>query len=226
LHAAAEQAAVSYAIVGNSPRFIFRWIAGHSEVRGNEVADQEAKKAALEGSSPREKLPPALRHRLPANVDAIRSSQLDMLRDEWKDQWRKSPRKGRMDAIDDSFPFDRHRKISEALTRAQASLLTQLRTRHIPLNMYLHKIGKSPTDRCDACWRRHQCETRETIQHFLFECPEYNLERSRLQHELGRDSRDLRSILKDKKKTRELLHYIGRTRRLHSTLGNLKLHEN
>jgi hypothetical protein len=163
LHPAAEHAAAGYTIIGNEPCFIFRWIAGHSKVKGNEIADKEAKKAALEGSSPHEELPPSLRRKLPANVDALKSTQLNILNNEWKSLWRKSPRKGRMETIDDSFPFNTHRKISESLTRAQVSLLTQIRTRHIPLNVYLHKIGKAPTNRCEARWRRHQHETPETI---------------------------------------------------------------
>jgi len=72
LHTAAEDTAAGYTIVGNAPRIIFKWIPGHSKIKGNEIADREAKRAALEGSSPREELPLSLHRKLPANVDALK----------------------------------------------------------------------------------------------------------------------------------------------------------
>ena len=155
-----------------------------------------------------------------ASKESIKEGQA--LKGEWKIQWNNSPRKSKIEAIDNSFPFDSHRKISNTLTRAQASLLIQLRTRHIPLNSYLHKIGKTASNRCEACWRQSQVMTPESVQHFLFECPEYAIQRSRLENKLGRDSRDLRSILKNKDKTLELVHYIAQTKRLRFSLGELK----
>lgn len=140
--------------------------------------------------------------------------------------WNKSPRRGKIKAIDDSFPFDHHRKIVNTLTRAQASILIQLRTQHIPLNTYLHKIGKAENSRCEACWQRSEQTTDETVRHFLFECPEYAAERSRLQTKLGRDARDLKTILKNKEKTKELIRYIARTKRLQSSIGNLTSRDN
>jgi hypothetical protein len=106
------------------------------------------------------------------------------------------------------------------------SLLVQLRTRHIPLNAYLHRIGKAENGRCEACWMCSEQTTEKTIRHFLFECPEYAVESSRLQAKLGRDARDLKTILKDKEKTKELIWYIARTKRLQQTIGNLILRDN
>ena len=154
-------------------------------------------------------------------MDALIEHQRQKLIKEWQVVWNKSPRKGRINALDDSFPFDRHRKIADTLTRAQASILVQLRTRHIPLNAYLHKIGKAASSRCEACWLRSEQNTEETVRHFLFECPEYAAERSQLQTKLGRDARDLKTILKNKEKTKELIRYIARTKRLRPTIGNL-----
>jgi len=126
LHTIAEEAASGFTLIGNTPRFIFRWVAGHANIPGNEVADHQAKLTACEGSSPTEELPPSLRRQVPASVEAIKSQYLQKLRKEWKNLWNTSPRKGKLEAVDDSFPFDRHRKISSSLTRAQASLLVQL----------------------------------------------------------------------------------------------------
>ena len=51
-----------------------RWIAGHQEVKGNKVADREAK-LAVKGeakSSPRHKLPSALQKHLPRRIPALK----------------------------------------------------------------------------------------------------------------------------------------------------------
>ncbi|KAF8992859.1 hypothetical protein BDQ17DRAFT_1253463, partial [Cyathus striatus] len=50
-----------------------RWISGHSNVTGNEVADMEAKKAAAGSSSPLLSLPPILHQQrgLPVSLAAI-----------------------------------------------------------------------------------------------------------------------------------------------------------
>jgi ribonuclease HI len=49
-----------WTIIGDTPRFYFRWIAGHEKIRANEEADREAKAAATKGSSPMEELPPSM----------------------------------------------------------------------------------------------------------------------------------------------------------------------
>ncbi|KAF8808249.1 hypothetical protein BYT27DRAFT_7027817, partial [Phlegmacium glaucopus] len=90
----------------------------------------------------------------------------------------------------------------------------QLRTNHIPLNAYLHRIGKAESKKCDSCWRvRHEVVT-ETVVHFLFECPSFDYERHDLDRKLGAQSRNLRAILANKDHVKELIRYIGRTRRL------------
>ena len=50
------------------------------------------------------------------------------------------------------------------------------------------------------------------MTHFLFECPSYDCDRHELDAKLGRSSRELKTILSDLDKVRELLRYIGKTR--------------
>ncbi|KAK0469965.1 uncharacterized protein EV420DRAFT_1256730, partial [Desarmillaria tabescens] len=57
-------------------------------------------------------------------------------------------------------------------SRPEASLLTQLRTSHLPLhNSYLHRIKAVNSRNCDYC------NDPETVSHFLLSCRRYIDER-------------------------------------------------
>jgi len=198
------------------------WISSHSEVTGNEKADELAKQAALGQSSPPQELPPILRQPLPLSTTAEKQAYVKELDSMWQEQWQDSPRRPRMELIDKSFPFNKFRKMQNDLTRAQSSLLLQLRSGHIPLNAHLFKLNCSDTDKCLACiTRRGVTPAKETVTHFLFNCPAYRYERHELDRALGRLNRNLEAILDNRKLTQELLRYIGRTKRLKRTFGNL-----
>lgn len=107
-----------------------------------------------------------------------------------------------------------------ALSRAQSSLLFQLRTGHIPLNSYLHRIKKSITRHCASCWEAGRGSIVETVIHYLFECQTYAGERYDMDRALGRQSRDLKGILASLDKIKELLKYVGKTGRFRMTLGD------
>jgi hypothetical protein len=196
------------------------WVAAHEGVAGNERVDEEAKRAAQGESSPPEDLPPILRKRLPVSATAVKQEFGEKLKTRWMDMWKTSPRYARFQHIDANFPFKKFRKISEVLSRAQTSLLTQLRTGHIPLNSYLFRIKKSGTRRCELCWGIGQLTITETVVHFLFECQAYTAERYDMDRALGRYSRDLRSILTSLGRIKELLKFVGRMARFKNTLGD------
>jgi 3-methyladenine DNA glycosylase Tag len=107
------------------------------------------------------------------------------------------------------------------LTRAQASMVFQLRTEHIPLNKYLHRIKKSETNKCTACPQITGSAATESVRHFLFECPAYNNERRRLDAKLGRNSKDLKAILANPEHIKDLMQFIGQTERFKPSLGDL-----
>ncbi|KAF8966739.1 hypothetical protein BDZ97DRAFT_1657193, partial [Flammula alnicola] len=132
-----------------------------------------------------------------------------------------SPRRARMEQIDQEFPFNKFRKIQSTLTRSQSSLLMQLRSGHIPLNAHLFRLKRVATDKCQACITRQGTPAVETVPHYLFECPAYGEERHDLDQTLGRHSRDLAAIMSNRKGIQEILKYVSRTKRLKETFGDV-----
>ena len=119
---------------------LIRWTPGHMGITGNKRADEEAKKAAREGLSPSHRLPAALRKTLPRSKSAAQQEFNHKLKLKAADIWRNSTRYGKMERIDANYKASNFTKLTHNLHHDQASLLFQLRSEHIPLNMNLHKI--------------------------------------------------------------------------------------
>ena len=81
-----------------------------------------------------------------------------------------------MDKIDNKFPSHSFLAVTSHLSKAQASVLMQLHTGHIPLNYFLHKINKVESPVCPICWLADK-----TIHHYLFNCLRHAYEH----HSLG-----------------------------------------
>lgn len=69
------------------------------------------------------------------------------------------------------FPFVTFYKQLQKLTRNQSSIILQIQCNHFPLNVYLHRIGKDNSDKCQECSQNQVTPPRETTNHFIFECP-------------------------------------------------------
>ena len=110
---------------------------------GNELADEEAKKAAGGDASPVNTLPIMLRRPLPASTSAVKRAYNDTVERDAAIHLSKSRQYTRLRSIDGSVPSPQFRKLTAVLTREQASLLMQLRTGHVPLNQLLARIGFS-----------------------------------------------------------------------------------
>jgi ribonuclease HI len=172
------------------------WISSHSKVKGNEKVDELAKEAANGRSSARARLPHTLRGELPTSASAIKQDYHKVLKAKWEKRWTESERSRRMESIDRDFPFTKFRKRTHPLTRSQASIMTQIRCGHIPLNAYLARINKSETEYCQACMDNEDgLHCRETIKHVIFECSSYELERVNLRNKIGLRHFNLRSIM-------------------------------
>src|SRR5258706_14331371 len=124
----------------------FTWVTGHMESVGNEAADELAKHAAEHGSSNRQFLPNLLHNKLPISLSAIKQQITSKTKTETKVWWKMSKCYKRIKCIDPSLPSRKFIKATSGLNCKQTSILTQLRTDHVPLNghLFCNKTGRWP----------------------------------------------------------------------------------
>ena len=119
------------------------WVKGHMDIEGNELVDKAVKEAAGGKSSKVTSLPSLLAtNPLPVSVSAHKQAYGASLHKRWKEIWKQSLRHARITKIYPSLPSNKFWKLMVEHSRAQASLVIQLRTGHVPLNVYLHRISK------------------------------------------------------------------------------------
>jgi hypothetical protein len=195
------------------------WTPGHEGIEGNERADKAAKSAASGHSSEQKDLPVFLRRKpLPVSVSATKQVLKKKMKARWITEWKTSRRYADANKIDSSLPSDDFLHIIDQLRRSQASLLIQLRTGHIPLNVVLHRIKRSDTPNCPHC----PDGVRETIHHFLLVCPHYVGARRLLQAKLRREASSIPFLLGTRKGIPHLLRYVSNTQRLKATFGEVR----
>lgn len=198
----------------------FVWTPGHEGIKGNELADEQAKLAAQGEASPRNELPPFLRRKpLPTSISATRQSLKKNTKLSWIRDWSFSPRFERAHEIDRTMPSIDYLHIIDQLRRNQASLLTQFRTGHVPLNEILHRIKKAPSPNCPHCGQGN----RESIFHFILACPHYTPARRLLQFELDREAHSIPFLLGSRTGIPAFLRYVDNTNRLRPTFGEVRL---
>jgi ribonuclease HI len=199
-------------------RVVMRWVPGHEGVEGNERADEEAKKAAQGETSHEWDIPIECRGVLPISKAAETQRHNAKLNQEARAIFAKSPRAPFALEIDPTMPSAAFSKITKNLPRRHTSLLIQLRTGHIALNKYLHKIGKADSPLCPEC--RH---TSETVHHYLFRCPAFSEQRKRLEKKLKRGANSVRTLLGGHKAIKHLFRYIHDTKRFEKSHGDVSL---
>jgi ribonuclease HI len=198
-------------------KLTLRWISGHSKVKGNEDIDILAKTAAEGRSSVLANLPHVFRDTLPISASAFKQDYNTKLNVRWAASWNTSPRKARVAQFGGVFPFSTFMKSLYLLTRKQSSIILQLRMRcgHFPLNAYLHKISKSDTNKCQACDIIDPGNSpRETVNHYLFDCPAHEIAREELFEKIVEDEFHLSDTMLDADHMRFLVTFVNRTRRL------------
>jgi hypothetical protein len=130
----------------------------------------------------------------------------------------KSPRCDALHQIDNTAPSSSFQSLVMDIPRRHASILVQLRTGHVPLNKYLHRIKRADSPLCPAC----EGGT-ESVLHFLVTCPAYEPFRRPLHQALKRHSRSLNVLLNDSAALRPLFQFINRTGRFRATFGDVEL---
>ena len=196
----------------------FIWTPGHEDIEGNEMADEEAKLATENGSSPRASLPTWLRRKeLPLSISATRQELKGEAKKRWKNEWSKSPRYTLSENIDSSLPSKDFLHIIGQLRRNQASILIQMRTNHVPLNSNLFRIKRAPTSDCPYCRKG----TRETLLHYILFCPQHEEARSHIRNIIDKEKSVLPFLMGKREGIPSLLRYIDATKRLRQTFGNI-----
>ncbi|KAF7357192.1 RNA-directed DNA polymerase from transposon X-element [Mycena sanguinolenta] len=178
--------------------------------------DEEAKKAAQEGSSSDNSIPPSFRGTLPWSRSARLQHYNARLKATVATEWKKSPRYHRIKPYDPSLPSNKFVKLTERMPRKLAVILVQLRTGHTILNKHLHRINRADSPICPCCKRAD-----ETIIHYLLHCPAHADARSELHRQGGRDARVLTKLLTKPELLPLLFRFIARTRRYHSVFGEI-----
>ena len=128
-----------------------QWVPSHIGLKGNEAADQLAKRGA---GLPQPENP------VPYET-ACRMIKTN-LQEEWLNNWATgTTARNVYSHMNGPRPKDDLNK----LPRREQSTIFQLRTGHIPLNGYLNRIKPQHSPACPLC-----NEPVETVEHLLFEC--------------------------------------------------------
>ena len=194
---------------------LIKWTPGHVGIKGNEKADEEAKKAAREGLSPSNRLLAPLRKALPRSKSAGQQEFIHKLKIKALELWKKSSRYNRMERIDLNHKINNFAKLTSNLhcDRASLLLLFRLRAGHVPLNAYLHKIQKTDSPICPSCQQNSK-----TVIHYILHCKTFKEARKTLFQKAGRDVRNLGLLLSMADLLPHLFQFIRNT-------SHLRLHD-
>ena len=131
----------------NSPKYSlrFRWTAGHVGIVSNEEVDEGAKIATGGLSSDKKLLPMLLRKPLKQNKAVLRQTRMSKLKERWKSEWDASARAEKFKPLKLISPSNKYIKLisNDRLSRSDSSRIFQLRTGHVPLNVYLERIKRA-----------------------------------------------------------------------------------
>lgn len=177
------------------------WILGHSNIAGNDEAHRQAKRAARHKLTS-DSLQPLSFTDLPTSITAIRREYASTFKAEWRQHWANSTAGQRIRNIDSTEPGTKFANILSNLTRPAASLIVQLRTRHIALNGFLARIKAVDSPLCQ------RCQEPESIPHFLFRCRRYTLERLTLRTTVNHTRFDMAAVLGNPKAFPHLYQFL------------------
>ena len=153
---------------------------------------------------------------LPLSSSATKQASDALLHGLWRSEWAMSPQFSKLSRIDPSMPSKGFRKLTSKLSRAQASILIQLRSGHIPLAKHLFRISKVPSLVCPSCQ-----SDEESVHHFLFNCPTWRHECWFMGRTLGPKAKSADHVLNSQKGVEVLLKFVGSTGWLKHPAGDV-----
>lgn len=183
------------------------WIPGHSNIPGNDTAHREARRAASFKLTS-DTLRTQSFANAPPTISALRQDFEKQLKLAWQEGWNASPAGSRIRDIDSTPVGTKALKQFADLPRAAASRIIQLRTRHVALNKFLHRIRRADSPLCI------RCQEPETVTHFLFQCRRYAAHRLTLFQAIGSQRPDSKLVLGTPEHFRKLTLFLMSTNRL------------
>ena len=194
------------------------WTAGHVNTEGNELADEEAKKATEGTTLEKTMLPKVLKKPLKHSKSAVKQEHKSKLKNIWSKIWNKSLRTHRTKHIDPTLLSPKFLKLTSDpdISRQGTSWLFQLRVGHIPLNKYLHRFKRMEHPNCPVCGQEL-----ESTQHFMLDCPKYTHKRWALLNGKSQKNKEYVNLIGNKENAISLTAYIQATGRFRTdrTLG-------
>jgi ribonuclease HI len=178
------------------------WIPGHSGIEGNERADAEAKRAALDQSLSKRFAYKALKS---ARVMHIKTTAKEQWCKGWNEDTKTASALRRI--IGGWYVKNGPKLYNNLADRGMAATIVQLRTGHCGLNNYLYRFGISDTPYCECGYGK------ETVEHFLLECRRYKEQRRVLRQEVGVGKMRVDKLLGDPKVIKKTLEYVKKTER-------------
>ncbi|KAB2568601.1 putative RNA-directed DNA polymerase from transposon BS [Lasiodiplodia theobromae] len=162
------------------PPVEFRWVPAHQGIKGNE----RARSLALQATENSQEQP---------LDNLLRSSAMTRCKEITSRLWRKTFEASKagesIRKLDRALAHFHTKKLYDQLNCREAAVIAQLRTSKASLNEPLYKIKRAEGSACNCGAER------ETVKHFLLECPRWMDLRAKLQVELGSRFGDLAFML-------------------------------
>src|SRR4030095_11114523 len=180
------------------------WIPGHHGIVGNEQADENAKKAASDAAISTKTFHSPLK--------SCRTQQIKKLSKlQAKKRWESNKSFSKhLRLVLTNDKANRGPKLYNALpNRISAATIVQLRTGHCGLNKCLHRFGIRNSPNCECGYGR-----KETVEHYIFECPKCKDERKVLRRKGGHRKMRMRWLLADENLIKHTLDFVKSTGRL------------
>jgi len=175
---------------------VFRWIPGHNKIKGNEIADQAAKKATTDQN---QRETPGTRY-----LSAVYGLVDRQTHHQWTERWTKGTQGSHTRTLSPE-PSQAIRKLHAGLQKAESAILTQLRTGKIGFNKFLF-------DRSVPTVLSPQCACEQgmmTVRHVLLSCTLWTEKRQQELRPLR--TTDLRQILGTPAGSRPAIRFILQT---------------